>query len=123
MKYRVAILPRAIGSRRSPSMGGPTRAPQHWSRMVQAPRGFMSHAYSAEVKSLIQAQMATGKYLSEDDLLREALLRLNGEALQEQEDLQAVLEAIDELEKGDEGMDLDEAFEEVRLAVENRLKA
>jgi hypothetical protein len=66
--------------------------------------------------------MATGKYDSGDDLLFVALDRLNDESNDDHEDLKAVLEAIHELDEGDKGMDLDEAFEEVRLAVEKRLQ-
>jgi hypothetical protein len=65
--------------------------------------------------------MATGRYRSEDDLLFVALDRLNDDSIDEDADLKAVQEAIRELDEGDKGMDLDEAFEEVRLAVEKRL--
>jgi Arc/MetJ-type ribon-helix-helix transcriptional regulator len=82
----------------------------------------MTHNHSADVETLIRKLMATGKYGSEDDLLFVALDRLNDESNDDDEDLKAVLEAIHELDEGDKGMDLDEAFEEVRLAVEKRLQ-
>jgi Arc/MetJ-type ribon-helix-helix transcriptional regulator len=83
----------------------------------------MTRNLSQDVESLIRTLMATGKYQSEDDLLHEALERLNDETDSEGEDLRAVREAIEELEHGDEGMELDAAFEEIREAVEKRLKA
>jgi Arc/MetJ-type ribon-helix-helix transcriptional regulator len=82
----------------------------------------MTRNLSADVESLIRTLMATGKYRSEDELLREALERLNVET-DSGDDLQAVREAIEELQQGDEGMELDAAFEVVREAVEKRLKA
>ena len=82
----------------------------------------MSYPFPPDVAALIRQQMATGRFASEDQVLREALERLNNDDREEEEDVQAVLEAIEELEQGDEGMELDEAFEEIRLAVEKRLK-
>jgi Arc/MetJ-type ribon-helix-helix transcriptional regulator len=82
----------------------------------------MTRNLSPNVESLIRTLMATGRYRSEDDLLHVALERLNDET-DAGEDLQAVREAIEELEQGDEGMALDAAFDEVRKAVEKRLKA
>lgn len=82
----------------------------------------MTRNLSPDVETLIRTLMATGRYGSEDEILHEALERLNDETDSDGEDLQAVLEAIEELEQGDNGMELDAAFEEVRQAVEKRLK-
>lgn len=54
--------------------------------------------------------VATGKYASEDDVLRAALRALSDE----QGDLEAVEEAIDEMKAGDAGMPVRQAFEELR---------
>lgn len=54
--------------------------------------------------------MAAGDYVSEDDLLRDALRAL----AEEEEDLQAVRDAVAELRAGDEGTPLSEAFAAVR---------
>jgi hypothetical protein len=54
--------------------------------------------------------MASGRYATEDELLKEALLSLT----EQEEDLLAVREALAEFAAGDEGMPLDEAFEVVR---------
>jgi Arc/MetJ-type ribon-helix-helix transcriptional regulator len=54
--------------------------------------------------------MASGKYSSEDDLLRSALLAL----ADEEEDVAAVREAILDWQSGDPGVPLDEAFAAVR---------
>jgi Arc/MetJ-type ribon-helix-helix transcriptional regulator len=54
--------------------------------------------------------MASGKYSSEDELLKDAL-----EALQvEDQELRAIEEALDDLASGDEGIPLDEAFSSLR---------
>lgn len=61
--------------------------------------------------------MATGRYASEDDLLREAFRAL----AEEESGLRVVQEAIDEWQAGDEGIDLRAAFDEVRAAVDRDL--
>jgi Arc/MetJ-type ribon-helix-helix transcriptional regulator len=53
--------------------------------------------------------MATGRYQSEDDLLREALERLNDEAVDEEGDMQAILEGLNEIDRGVPGVPLEEA--------------
>ena len=77
-------------------------------KLLQALRG----SGGAEFEELVQQHMATGKYSSEDELLREAL-----EALaEEEEDLDAVRQAIAELEAGDQGVGIDEAVDAIRRA-------
>jgi Arc/MetJ-type ribon-helix-helix transcriptional regulator len=83
----------------------------------------MTRNLSSDVESLIRMLMATGRYQSEDDLLHEALERLSDETDSDGDDLQAVRDAIEELQQGDQGMELDAAFDEVREAVEKRLKS
>lgn len=63
---------------------------------------------STDLESLIAKHMASGQYASEDELLRCAL-----ESLQD-DDEAAVREAIAAWQAGDEGIPLDEAFNEIR---------
>jgi putative addiction module CopG family antidote len=56
--------------------------------------------------------MATGAYTNEDDVLRDALRALRDE----EDDLEAVRAAVTELQAGDPGTPLDEAFDIVRRA-------
>ncbi len=70
----------------------------------------MTYPFPPDLRELIQTQMSGGGYDNEDDLLRAALQSLS----EEQEDLAAVRQAIDERESGDEGVPLDEAFTLVR---------
>lgn len=70
----------------------------------------MTYQFPADVSELVQERMASGFYESEDDLLRHALQAL----AEEEEDLAAVKEAIAGFEAGDEGIPLNEAFDEVR---------
>lgn len=70
----------------------------------------MPYPFPPDVKALVEQRMASGKYASEDDLLRVAL---SGLALDEV-DLAAVKAAIDGIEAGGAGVSLDEAFATVR---------
>lgn len=54
--------------------------------------------------------IATGHYASEAEVLRAALRALS----EEQSDLAAVREAMDDLQAGDPGMPVRESFEELR---------
>ena len=70
----------------------------------------MPYRFPPDVKRLVAERMAAGKYVSEDDLLRDALRSL----AEEQEDLRAVTDAVAELRAGDEGTPLREAFASIR---------
>jgi Arc/MetJ-type ribon-helix-helix transcriptional regulator len=70
----------------------------------------MAYSFPTDVRQLVQAQMASGKFASEDELLREALLTLS----EEDADLTAIRAALDELADGDDGLPLDEAFVSIR---------
>ena len=70
----------------------------------------MLYSFPPDVQQLVRERMATGQYASEDDLLREALQALSAE----EEDLRAIQEAVAELQAGDEGTPLDEAFASIR---------
>lgn len=70
----------------------------------------MPYPIPRDVQDLIAAQLATGRYQNEDDVLREAL-----RALQEaSDDVTAVQDAIDAWKAGDDGLPLDQAFDSVR---------
>ncbi len=70
----------------------------------------MPYPFPPDLSQLVHEHMASGKYSSEDDLLRSALRAL----AEEEEDLAAVHEAIAEWRSGDDGVPLDEAFESIR---------
>ena len=61
----------------------------------------------------IDAQMATGKYATEDDVLRDALRALQHEDVE----TVAIQAAVDEWQQGDEGLPLEEAFDEIRRSI------
>ncbi len=68
------------------------------------------YKFPASVSELIEKQLATGLYQSEDEVLEAALQRLDDEL----DDWPAVRMAIEALNAGDNGVSLDEAFQEVR---------
>lgn len=70
----------------------------------------MTYPFPADLQELVGRQMSTGRYSSEEDLLREALRALAAD----EEDLDAVREALAEWQAGDSGIDLDDAFAAVR---------
>ena len=69
----------------------------------------MSGRLSTEIEELIQQQMATGRFASEDDLLREALQRLANDIMDNDGDLAAILEGLDEVDRGVTGIPLEAA--------------
>jgi Arc/MetJ-type ribon-helix-helix transcriptional regulator len=70
----------------------------------------MPYSFPPEVQRLVETRMASGKYASEDELLRDALEALAAES----EELQAIQDAIAEWRGGDPGVSLGEAFDIVR---------
>lgn len=70
----------------------------------------MAYAFPADVKDLVDEQIESGQYGSEDEVLRDALRAL----AEEQEDLAAVNEAIAEWRAGDSGVPLDDAIAAIR---------
>ena len=70
----------------------------------------MSYRLSPELERLVQERMESGRYASEEELLREALHALDDA----DDDLAAIQEAIDGLKAGDEGIPADVVFEELR---------
>ena len=74
----------------------------------------MSYSFPADVRQMIDAEMASGRYISEDDLFRDALNALR----EEQDDLLAIQSALAEIEAGEPGTPLAEAFAEVMREVD-----
>jgi putative addiction module CopG family antidote len=70
----------------------------------------MKYEFPPDVKQLVRERMASGQYASEDDVLREALQAL----AEEEADVIAIRQAVAEMDMGDEGIPLDEAFETIR---------
>lgn len=69
------------------------------------------HQFPPDIVALIQAQMASGNYQSQDDLFRVALAHL----AEQNEEVRAINESLDLLDAGDRGVALDEAFECIRM--------
>ena len=72
----------------------------------------MPYHFPADVRRLVDQQLASGAYRSEDELLREALQSLPGA----DDDLAALEEAVAELDS-DPGQPLAAAFADVRGCV------
>jgi len=70
----------------------------------------MNYIFPQDVHRIVESHLSSGRYASEDDVLRDALRALQ----EEDEDLVAVKEAIAEWRAGDDGIPLDEAFNQVR---------
>ena len=62
------------------------------------------------VAALVEQQMATGRFASEDELLREALERLRAKAVGTDQDWDAILEGLEEVDRGEPGMSVDDTF-------------
>jgi putative addiction module CopG family antidote len=70
----------------------------------------MSYPFPPDLERIVGQRMASGKYASEDELLRDALRALG----EEEQDLIAVRDAFAEWQAGDAGIPLDAAFAGVR---------
>jgi Arc/MetJ-type ribon-helix-helix transcriptional regulator len=70
----------------------------------------MTRNLPADVETLIREHMATGRYPTEGDLLREALVRLNEDTAVEDEDMVAILEGLEDVNRGEPGMSVEETF-------------
>lgn len=70
----------------------------------------MAYKFPPDVERAVEAWKASGRYDSTDDVLRDAL-----QALSEQDDdLEAVREAVAALRAGDPGVPVAEVFEKLR---------
>ena len=70
----------------------------------------MSYPFPLDVAELVQKQLATGEYVSEDEVLRDALRTLDAER-EEWAALQAGLATLDE---GNRGVSIEAAFDSIR---------
>jgi Arc/MetJ-type ribon-helix-helix transcriptional regulator len=70
----------------------------------------MPYSFPPDVKRLVETRMASGKYASEDDLLRDALDALSAES----DEVEAIQAAVAEWRAGDPGVPLAEGFNAVR---------
>ncbi len=70
----------------------------------------MAYKLPPDVEELVKRRLDSGDYKSEDEVLRDAL-----EALRlEDEEVRAIEEALDDVDNGDQGVSLDEAFSSLR---------
>ena len=70
----------------------------------------MAYSFPLDVKQMIESRMASGKYATEDELLRDALAALDAEATE----LEAIQAAIRDWRAGDTGVPLNEGFDQIR---------
>jgi putative addiction module CopG family antidote len=70
----------------------------------------MFYAFPPDLRKLIELRLDSGRYSTEDEVLRDAMRAL----AEEDEDLVAVREAVAEWRAGDMGTPLAEAFDEVQ---------
>lgn len=70
----------------------------------------MHYAFPPDLSQLVANFMATGKYSSEDDLLRSALESIK----EEEDDWTAISESLQDLNAGDTGLPLRQSFDEIR---------
>jgi len=70
----------------------------------------MTYQFPPDVDEFVQKQLATGEYVSEDEILRDALRALDAE----RQEWAAIQEGLATLELGHEGVSLQEAFDAIR---------
>lgn len=70
----------------------------------------MPYAFPPDVQRQINERMASGRYATEDEVLRDAFESLAWE----ERELKAVMQAVEALDNGDEGLPLDAAFDQLR---------
>jgi predicted transcriptional regulator len=70
----------------------------------------MAHEFSPAVEQLIRDKMASGRFASEEELLVEALQSLE----ESDKELQAIEEGLASVDRGEQGVPLDDAFARVR---------
>jgi putative addiction module CopG family antidote len=102
-----AVGKRIVGPGRSCVAGGSV---EYDTQEIEEWGNHMTYQFPSDVQQLVRERMASGKYASEDEMLREALQAL----AEEEQDLEAVREAMAEWRAGDAGLPLDEAFDSVR---------
>lgn len=72
----------------------------------------MPYSFPPDVRQQVNDRLATGRYATVDDVLREALGALSCE----ERETAALKEALGALDSGDEGLPLADAFAQVRTS-------
>lgn len=72
----------------------------------------MAFPFPPDLQEFVRERLASGKYNSEEEILRDAFQAL----AEEEEDLEAVREAVAEWQSGDPGVPLDDAIETIRTS-------
>ena len=70
----------------------------------------MSIQLSADIEQQVRHRVATGRYASEEEVLQEALAAL----AHQEDDFEAVQEAVNAWHGGDDGIPLEEAIAQIR---------
>ncbi len=70
----------------------------------------MSYQFPADIVELVQKQLATGEYVSEEEVLRDALRTLDAD----RQEWAAIQEGLATLEQGHGGISLQDAFDSIR---------
>jgi len=70
----------------------------------------MTYPLPSDVQELVDAQLMTGQYASEEEVLRDAMRAL----AEQQEDLTAIRDALEEWRSGDDGTPVAEVFDRLR---------
>ena len=70
----------------------------------------MAFPFPPDLQEFVRERLASGKYASEEEILRDAFQALE----EEEEDLDAVREALAEWQAGDAGVPLEDAVETIR---------
>ena len=73
-------------------------------------RKAISYLFPPDLQQQVNERMARGGYTSEDEVLRDAFAALTWE----EQELDAVMQAVEALDNGDEGIELDAAFDQLR---------
>ncbi len=73
----------------------------------------MMYPFPPDLQQLVADHLASGRYPSEDEVLREAMHALG----RQEDDLLAVQEAIAQWKSGDEGFSVKEAFKIIRNTI------
>lgn len=76
----------------------------------------MGYHFPPDLEILVREKMASGNYVSEDELLRDAFAAL----CRQDDDLLAVQDAITAWQEGDQGVELDAAFDAIRQTQRGR---
>jgi Arc/MetJ-type ribon-helix-helix transcriptional regulator len=70
----------------------------------------MPYQFPADIEYLVQQQLATGYFATPDDVLRAALKQLQ----LEEDEVNAIQQSIDRLDSGEEGVAVEDAFQQLR---------